>query len=189
MCPGTRSTCPGHALILSPDRGVWLWTPVLISYVYTVSKCDFQLLCFAEHLVCILEVDFQARALNLGWLNHFWGCLTYLKFFQIHTSYIGTVLHWCLEWTNPLKLCNIGYLSKMHLNPNLVKYYLFITRFSATELFWNFAQSRTTGIDVMDKWDFFLRFEFKMGFGWISFIAFLAFLKSIFQLEPSNLVC
>ena len=68
------------------------------------------------------------------------------------------------SWT----LCNIGYPSGTKSHEILFAHNLFMS--DTAMLCAKFQDYWITEIDVMDKW-YFMRFEFKMGFGLISYIA------------------
>ena len=71
-------------------------------------------------------------------------------------------------------LCNIWYLSKLIWNPNLVKSHSPITYLLVIQSIWNFAQSLSVilpcPVPNFNGCYGRTRFEFKLTFGWISYI-------------------
>ena len=71
------------------------------------------------------------------------GCNLWRKGNPLLMSAMFVVRYYFRPWWLyiPEGLCNIGYLSKLTLNSNLVKTLSFITPISVIQSFWNFAQS------------------------------------------------
>ena len=134
-----------------------------------------------------MSIELQHSTLELVWCD----CML-----QVSQPVFSTVLRWIydgeLEDTyhevSGARLCATRYLSETHLIPKSVEIwfahslflnYLIILKFctehgSFTALLCaKFQNDLTTEMDVMDERDF-ARFEFKMSFGWISYIAHIS---------------
>ena len=100
MCPGTRSTCPGHALMSSPVMYATCAMPlallthshVLMAFQFSVVSTRILCACFNGILTCILRICVPRSASSFEIL-HASICLTSLTICLCH-HLIATIFHW-----------------------------------------------------------------------------------------------